>query len=289
MNEIMQKCLEAARLIVAAEHALWPGCDDAVAILSGGGSGSSQDSKFARQGTSENAANYQGLPAYLTDLIGDNARSTDNDPALSPLQTSLFSDLMTRTPSDLPGVGTLDSNMAISPTSFTGSSTLSTIAARDPYSSQFETDTQDAYEQRASDAMAQAATGPDAVRGGSARTGIAQGVMADRLAQGRGEEVRKAQTQDAGIVGMAGQMFNQIEGQRRGVQLGSQQQKAEQSLQQDDNALGAARVVDNRKVSNLGALQLASDLLGTKKGLSTDNLTGKGAQTNHGWNAGVSL
>jgi hypothetical protein len=281
-------CLAAAQRIVEAVKAQYPGCEDAVGFNVGGGS-SSSDTKFARQGTSANTIQYQNLPSFLTNLINDNALSSGSDPALGAQETALLTSLMGRDYQDLPSWPVPYNNAGISPTSFTGASTLSQISARDPYSSAFETATQSAYEQRASDAMAQAATGPDAVRGGNSRTGIAQGVMADRLAQGRGQEVRNAQLQDSGIVGSMAQLFNQIEGSRRGIALGAQQQQAGQQLQQDDNALGAARVLDGRKVANLSALQLASDLLGTKKGLTTDDLTGKGSQTNSSQNWGVNV
>lgn len=288
MNELFTACLLAAKRIVEAEHKLWPRCEGAVAIISGGGSGSESESAFSRHGTSDNTLNYN-LPAFLNELITRNANTAGSDPALGGQQSTLLSKLMGRTDTGIANQTTLDSNIAIQPTSFTGASNLASISARDPFSSQFETDTKASYEQRARDAMSMAATGPDAVRGGNARTGIAQGVMADRLAQGRGQEVRNAQLQDSGLVGMASQMFNDIEGRRRAVQLGAQGQKVGQIQGQDQNALGAAKTLDQRKLSNLGALQLASDLLGTKLGNTTDALDGKGAQTNSGWNAGITL
>lgn len=290
-DKLFQACVEAAVLIVAAEKAEWPGCEKATNTnLNFGGGSSEQQTSFARQGTSGNTIQY-GLPSFLTDLITGNASSMPSDPALAAQQTALFSSLLGKSVNAMPGANVLSSNMDITPTSFMGASSLEKIAARDPYSTQFENDTQAAYEQRGKDAMAQVATGPDAVRGGNARTGIAQGVMGERLAQGRGQEVRAAQTQDAGIVQGADQLFNAIETARRGVAMGAQGQKAGQVLQQDQNALGAARALDTRKVSNLAALQMASDLLGTKKGLTTENLTGAGNQTNSNfdWGTGINI
>lgn len=287
MNYTFLNCLAAARQIVDAERRLYPGCEDAVGFNVGGSSGSSKQ-KFQRGGTSQNDINYQ-LPAFLQSLITNNANTATSDPGLGQTQTNLLTSLMGKTQNSLPYTDVLRNNASISPTSFTGASTLGSIAARDPYSSQFEQSTQAAYEQRASDAMAQVQSGPDAVRGGNSRSGIAQGVMAEQLAQGRGQEVRNAQVQDAGIVGAASQMFNQLENARRGIQLGSQNQFGGQVLQQDQNALGAAKVADSRKMANLGSLQMASDLLGTKKGVTTDNLTGYGAQTNEAQNWGVNV
>lgn len=287
MNKLFQQCWEVARQIVEAEKRLWPSCEDAKGFDFGGGS-STQDTNFARKGTSTNTINYQ-LPAFLTDLITGNANTAKNDASLATVQSGLLSSLMGKDASSLANTSVLTDNMAIAPTSFTGSSNLAQIAARDPFSSQFENDTQTAYEQRASDAMSQVATGPDAVRGGNARTAIGQGVMADRLAQGRGQEVRNAQLQDAGLASAASQMFGALENARRGVQLGAQGQKEGQILQQDQNALGAAKSLDNRKVSNLASLQLASDMLGTKKGINSDDLTGSGQQTNDSFNWGVNV
>lgn len=284
-EELYKRCQAAAALIVAAEHKLWP--LDTIGFDFGGGS-STQQSNFARKGTSDNAISY-ALPSFLQDLISGNASSTASDPALASKQTNLLSSLMTKSPDALPGANVLSDNMAIAPTSFTGASTLEKISARDPFSTQFENDTQAAYEQRASDAMSMAATGPDAVRGGNARTGVAQGVLADRLAQGRGDEVRKAQLQDSGVVQGASQLFSQIEQARRGTAVGAQGQKAGQVLTQDQNALGAAKQVDQRKIANLAALQMASDMLGTKKGVTKDDMSGAGNQTNDSFNWGVNV
>lgn len=270
--------LETAKRIVEAERRLYPGCEDAVNI--GGGS---TDTKFRRVGTSQTQA-QRDLPSGLTDLITSNYNVAQPSTSLLGQQSSFLSDIFNKTPSNIPGYGFLNSQMSLNPTSFPGSGSLETMAQRDPYSSTFEDQTAEAYKQRASDAMAQVASGPDAVRGGAARTGIAQGVLADRLAQGRGQEVRDAQVQDAGIVQNAAQLSNLIESARRGVGMQAQNQLGQGYFRTGDQQFDAARTLEANKLGNMSMLQLAGELLGSRNNTTTDDLSGRGSQSSFQWN-----
>lgn len=243
----------------------------------------SASTKFKREGSSTNDIKYS-LPSALSDLVNKNANLTTTSPDLLNKQTTVFNDLMNRATdqSTVPGKSTFDSATGLNPTSYTGLSDMTTVLQRSPFSAKYENDTKASYEQRAKDALALVASGPDAVRGGAARTGIAQGVMADRLAQGRGQEVRNAQMQDAGLVLNAGQLMNAVENARRGTQLQGATALLGGSLQQQQNALGAASGFEGSKSGNMGMLRLAADLLAPRTSSVLDNLKGEGNQSTIG-------
>lgn len=273
----------AADKIVRESHRRWPNSSGVVCFTSGGGS---TDTSFSRTGTSQQDMSNI-LPALLSSLLGTNSTDSQPDAAMAASQKAFLSSLLSRNQDSTPGRAVLDSNMAIDPTTFGGSPTLQSIAGRNPYSTQFESDTESAFQQRSADAMAQVQSGHEAVRGGQSRSGIAQGVMATRLGQDRGQEIRSAQTQDAGIVGGAINSLNAIEGGRRGIQLGSQGALGGQSIGRTGAGLDASRLVDSARTQHSAALDLASRYLGQRSNLVTDNLAGKGNQGTSSWGLNI--
>ena len=272
-----------AQAITGEWRRQFPNSRGVMGFTTGGGQ---TDTTFSRVGTSQTDGSTL-LTQNLIDLLTANATGSAPDAALGGTQRSFLSTLLGRNQDSTPGRETLDSNMAINPTTYTGSPTLSVIAARNPYSTQFEQDTQASFEQRAADTMAQLQTGHEAVRGGQSRSGIAQGVAATRLAQERGREVREAQMQDAGIVGNAIAGANAIESGRRGVQLTSQSQLGGQSVARTGQGNEAARTVDSARNQHSAALDLAGKLLGLRRGLVTDNLSGQGTQGTSSWSTNI--
>lgn len=275
-----QDFLDTARSILAATKAEYPGGEG---VQAGGGGGSS--GAFSRTGTGIHER-YYGVPDRLGNLVTQNAENAAIDPTLSSQQSTLFSNLMTTTPQSQPGYSNLVSLAGNDPLDYFGRSSLQKIASVDPTSGDYETDTFKSYRQRAGDALAMAESGPAAVRGGSARSGIAHSLLADRLAQGRGQEVRAARQQDvgnvlssaAGMAGIEGQRTNQVLSAIQGI-LGITDSVA-------NRALGAGKQVDFSKLNNLQLLQLASSLQGTVFDKQTDNFQGHGDQS--GWQGGIS-
>jgi hypothetical protein len=79
-----QDFLVHAKLIVAAEKALWPGCENVMAGGQGGGS-----TKYKRTGTGVHTRNYT-IPSELSSLIDDNVANAATDPELASHQTSTY-------------------------------------------------------------------------------------------------------------------------------------------------------------------------------------------------------
>ena len=276
----------AAQLIVQAEKDLYPGCESAMNISGGS---SKQSSKFSRSGTSSTDAS-RGLPGDLTSLIESNLATTEPNSALRGEQSSLFSDLMTKSMSpdiNSPGRSHLNETLGMTPDSFTGGGALSTLINRNPYNSTFEADTLDSFQQRGSDVLSQLQTGPDAVRGGEARSSIAQGIASTRMAQERGHELRSAQNAEVGNVLQGAQTWHGIEGSRRGQQLQGQSQLADGITGLRQQGIGAAQAYEGAKTGNSQMLNLAMEALGTKGQTVTDSLAGKGDQS--GMNLGYNM
>lgn len=275
-----QDWLPVAATIVEAERRLWPGCEHARCAGGGGSSGA-----FSRTGTGVHERAYN-VPSDVSSLIMQNANTSGLDPALGAKQNVQYGRLMDDTPEAQPGFGSLLNASNINATDYEGRDSLANIAGQNPFSGDFENDTMGAYRQRAAQAMGEAATGPDAVRGGQAQTGIMQGVLADQLARGRGQEVRQARMQDASMVGDASKSMAGIEQARTQTGVNAATGLSNLASGVASRGLGAAAGVDNTKQINLQMLQLVSSLMGKTMDTQTDNFSGKGDQS--GWQGGVS-
>ena len=247
----------------------------------GGGGGSSA---YERKGTGLHTKE-KTVPGYVSDLVQQNAAGAVPDASLNTAQKGMFSSLISDSSSTPANSGVFTEIMNQPSSGYTGESALASIAAQDPFNGSYEAATDAAFKQRASDAMSQVATGPDAVRGGTARTGIAQGVMATRLANERGQEVRQAQHQQVGETLGASQMANSIEQALRGQSLQAGQGLVQSQLAQKGMGLDAAKAIDASKINNLQLLQLISGIVGKTVDTQTDDFSGTGDQSN--WQAGL--
>jgi len=274
-----QEFLPTAARVVAATAKRYPHAAGVVAFGAG-----ETDTAFDRRGGGASVKSF-GVPDGIASLIDQNAASSGINPALASQQNARYSILLQDTPQAQPGFSTLESWANIDPGNYQGKVPLANIASQDPFSTAYETSTANAYNLRAADALSQVASGPDAVRGADARTGIMQGVTADQLARNRSQEVRQARLQDASLVGDAAKSMAGIEQAR--TQTGV---AASGGLQQlvggvAERGLGAARGVDTTKDINAKLLQLASMLRGTTHESSSENMVGKGNQA--GWQGGI--
>lgn len=275
-----QDFLPIAQAIVVNTRAKYPGSEHA---FLGGGGGS--DSAFSRKGTGYHYRFYD-VPPGISQLVTQNASSAGIPTSLQPLQTAAFSRLLQDTPESQPGYSQLAKVANMDPTAYPGKSGLERVAAVDPYSGQYESDTFDAYQQRASDALATVNTGPQAVRGGDSRGSLAAGVATQRLAQDRGDEVRRAQSFDVNNLLNASLGSAQAEGQRYGVVRDSALGLSNLVNSVGQRTLGAAQALDVSKLNATQLLQLAASLQGTTTDKQVDDFSGRGDQS--GWQAGLS-
>lgn len=251
----------------------------------GGGGGSSGD--YRRTGTGMHER-YYSIPDQMYNLITSNAASATTDPSLATKQTTLFGNLMdgAMSASSQPGYSQVAGFAGLSPTEYGGREALMAASQRDPYSGAYAQQTLDSYRQNAADAMSTVASGPAAVRGGDARTGVMQGVLAERLAAGRGQELRNAQLQDLGGVITAARSMGDIENTRLTAALRAALGLSDIANATAQRGLQAGQQVDVNKAQNLALLQLASQLQGKTIDRQTDDFEGEGDQS--GWQAGLS-
>ena len=153
------------------------------------------------------------------------------------------------------------------------------MVLRDPYSVAYELATAASYQQRCADALAQIATGPDAVRGGTSQVGVAQGVAGEKLAAGRGEEIRRAQMEDHTNVLNAIKVRNEIEKQRLDQSMLAANTLGGLVGSQDTRAIQVCQALDAEKSQSIGLIQVASKLTGTVQQSTLDALFGQGYQS----------
>jgi hypothetical protein len=180
-------------------------------------------------------------------------------------------------------------NVNMSPTTFAGSSSLASTAARDPYSTDFVNQTANRYEDTVKQGISQLQSGPDNVRGGQARVGLATGEALDRMALNRTDEIRRAQIQDANLQQSAAQIMAAIESGRRALISGGQNQLMQQFLGGEDHGIEAVRSVDARRGINTGNTALGAKTLGITRGETLEDLKGRGNQSGSSSQWGVNL
>lgn len=274
---IPQEFFDAAKRIVEEEKRLYPGCEGAQGSFDAGLTLAKSD--YSTTGGRYGTANSQSWRDFnnnflkgSTELGSDAPKAFVNafashvtpnraDTVRKDLAKAFLSTMLGKTDSQSPGYSQLTNFLDTSPTTFPGATQLSTTAARDPYSGSYELETENAYKQRASDAMAQAATGPEAVRGGASRTGIGQASLANLLAQGRGQEVRAAQAQEAGITRDAAGTYSAISNAIRQQVLNSSLGLAQAIGGQQERQLGAAKTVSSGQLLDVNMLNEIAKVL----------------------------
>ena len=283
-NDILQ-CEEAARRIVQCYRQAFP--IEAVGFDIGGGS-SNQSSNFSRVGTSQQERQY-ALPANLSQLIEQAFLGSQVSSTLSANETAALQGLLARVIGDVPGLSTLQGIQGLDPTTFSGSNALQTIAARNPYSQDYENSTRDLYQRSFDTARAGAQSGPGNVRGGQARAGFDMADVGTQESINRFREIRGQQDKEAGVVQGAVGLANTIEGMRRGSQMQATGQRMAGEQGRGEQTLGAAGQVGRLRGNNTQNLNMAGEFLGKPKQITTDNLSGEGQQIQNTsqWGAGL--
>lgn len=224
------------------EQSLWQNYEQEQ-HLGGGGGGSSGNTAYSRAGTSNHAESY-GYGPNLSGIINDNLNATSVSDAAPK---GFLTDLVSYNPG-VPGwVGANDG------------------ASLDPFTNQYEQQTQDLFQNRLDLGLAKAQSGPEAVlaplqRGKSFR----EAETLNEFSRGRNQEIRQERNVDTGI------MLKSIEnviGQR----------------------LQAAHEFPSFKTADQSAFQTAATLLGPKNNNVSEDFSGQGDQSSTGYSYGANL
>lgn len=285
-HELWQQCLIAARRIVDAEKALYSNQDAMAFDVSV--SGGTTSTSFERTGTSGQQKEYN-LPSDLAALI-QNGYLTSGVPAdVAKNELSMLNQFLQLVPEMLPGLTQVVQNYTMDPTSFTGSDTLTNIAGRNPYSSNWETETQGAYERAFEQGRAATMSGPDNVRGGQARAGFEAADFDTQASLGRFRAIEEQQRAEAGVVSDAIKTAAAIEQARRGTVLGAQNQQVMQESQRRATQLGVPDALSKLRGHGLASSTMGAEFLAKPKVTTTDNLRGEGNQSTFNWGAGAGV
>jgi len=273
MNHLFSLCLAMARRVVEGVRDLWPGCDGVVA----GKGVSTQYADFLRKGTSDQTKEYV-LPAGLTSLVNAIASSETLPAALASAETGFLNTLLSRNPEAVPERAMLESLADVAPGTYTGSTALANAAAQDPWSAEYETGTRELYDRLLAEAKARAQSGPDNVRGATARGGFEQADVDVQGALNRFKELHTNKLAQSSIVQQAVQLANAIESARSGTKLQAQGQLAAGESNRVGEMVGGTASVGRLRQGGLANIMAGAELLGKPKVHSQDDLHGKGFQ-----------
>jgi hypothetical protein len=284
-NELIFKlCLDAASKIVAAEKELYPGCEDAVNISVGGGTGG-ETTDWDRDLHTTNW-NKNDLPGNLSSLVNQAFTQVPITSAVNNAELSMLEEFLGRVAGNIPNFQNLKSvaDMALSPGGFQGESSLQRVYNRDPYGGTYENETNDLYERSFDKARAAAKSGPTNVRGGVARNSFELAELDTNMSQNRFREVDNAQKQQAGLTNQSVQLANMIEAGRRGQAIQGAGLMNQNIMGRDQQRLEASAAVSRNRNANAMNLGLASKLLGTHVNEQRDDSHGHGHSSS--WNFG---
>lgn len=283
---LMSYALAMAKDMLRARRAEAAGAD--LFFWDVGGSENAQKSIFRRQGSSTLRKSYD-LPGDLASLIRSNFTTAAVPSDLSLSDSSFLRQLLDRNTSAVPGQSVLEDIKAINPAVFSGSSSLSNIMARNPYSTDYEQATRALYERQFDKARSMAVSGPTNVRGAQDRMGIELAELDTNMANNRFKEIREAQNAEAGVVENAVQIHNMIESMRRGTQMQAQGQEMAGVDMLSKLGLGASGALNSRRAASSATLGMAAEYLGSPTQTSSENTSGRGIQTASGDRWGTSF
>ncbi len=187
--------------------------------------------------------------------------------------------LLTQNSEIIPGGVTLYDNQAISPDGFAGAGDLYNIYAKDPFSTEYEAETNALFDRIFMAARAVAQSGPENVRGGTARQALELAELETLISINRFKEVWQNQLATAAVVVQAVQVAGTIELGRRDVQLKAQQLQAGTEQGRVMQTLSAAEQLDKDRNTHIRTLAGMCEFLGVPQMLTTETMEGEGMQT----------
>jgi len=194
------------------------------------------------------------------------------------IEQVLLAALMSQDPQCLPGGLTLKNVQEISPEVFNGAAELQLIWQQDPFSTEFEDETEALYNRGYAIARSAAISGPSNVRGATARQGFELAELDTQQAINRFREVWQNQLAVAQLVIAAIQAHNTIANARRAVQLQAQQLQAGTEQGRVVQALSAAEQLSRVRNDHIRGFAAGAEFLGQAQMTTNESLTGRGQQ-----------
>jgi hypothetical protein len=236
------------------------------------------DTTFARQGFSVQQKGYL-LPGTVNSAL---TNAIVNSGVGGGLLGQVFSSLLGISGQNteiIPGGLSLYNIHALSPSTFQGSGDLQAIWQRDPWGTEYETETEELYERSFAVARAAAQSGPSNVRGGTARQAIELAELDTLQSITRFREVWQTQLAMAQIVTQAVEVHNRIETDYWRLQLNAQQLQAGTEQGKAQQVIAACEVVNKFQDSNTRNLAAGAEFFGVPLMRTDESLRGVGFQS----------
>jgi hypothetical protein len=230
-----------------------------------------QDTTFQRSGTTNQRKGYF-LPA------GSAIVYPVPPVSLFQLEQAMLAAIMGQDPACLPGGLTLKNVQEISPEVFNGAAELQQIWQQDPFSDDYEEETQALYERGYEVARSAAISGPSNVRGATARQGFELADLDVTQAINRFREVWQNQVTVAQLVIAAVQAHNTIANSRRGVQLQAQQLQAGTEQGRVVQMLSASEMFSRVRNDGIRGFSADAEFRGVAEMITSESLLGRGQQ-----------
>src|SRR5437867_78938 len=236
-----------------------------------------QSTEFSRFGTSDQRKGYFLFGDLVSYLVGSYVNAGQFG-GLTPRENAFLTYILSQDPQCLPGGLTLQTSQDISWSAFPGSAELQAIWTQDPFSVEFENNTEAAYTRAYSIARSIAQSGPTNVRGGTARQGFELAELDTQFSIQRFEAIWRNKLAVAQIVMNAVHIANNIEEARRSASL--QAQKAQAATEQGRVQQGLAACEATQRMINDGirANAAGAEFLGVPQMVTTEDMSGQGFQ-----------
>jgi hypothetical protein len=173
---------------------------------------------------------------------------------------------------------TLKNVQEISPEVFNGAAELQLIWQQDPFSTEYEEETQALYERGYDVARSAAISGPSNVRGATARQAFELSDLDTNQAINRFREIWQNQLAVAGLVITAVQAHNAIAGTRRSAQLQAQQLQAGTEQGRVVQSLSAAELLSKFQNDHIRTFAAGAEFAGVAEMITNESLSGRGQQ-----------
>lgn len=279
-------CRLMAKLIV--RYNAWKyGYSTAVNFDVNVGGGSSEGSTaFSRTGTESKASSY-ALPADLVNLIDQAVGQlslSNNDP-----HNTLMTDLLSQPSTAYQGSSELNNVIGTTAEGQPWYDNLLRQAQQDPYSTSYETGTQDAYLQRVNETLA--GIDSSSHRTGTQHQALVKGQAVADATRDRSADLARQRGVDSGVALNSAGLLNGLK-QFTGGQVIAGQQAAEGSVNQRVmQALQAGGQRTQRGVASAGSSAQSATTRGTSNEMIKNDTSGQGQQSssNFNWGAGTGV
>ncbi len=236
-----------------------------------------QSTAFQRSGNTFHRKGYT-FPGDLATLISNAYYNSSINQAFATAERGMLYNLFLQDPTVIPGGLTLKNIQSLFPSAFNGAPDLQLLYQKDPFSNEFETSTKALYERTYEKARAAAQSGPQNVRGATARQAFELAALDVEMANNRFLQIWQAQVAIAQLVITAVQAAAQAEAERWRLQLQAQQQQAATEQGRVVQGLSASENATAMRQAHTRLLGAGVQFLGQEQMGIEEELQGEGSQ-----------